>query len=77
MSLVDRLIRYCLENKLIVFILLALLVGLGLYYMPFDVELGRFPATPSPSTPSPTRATTSRSSSPTGPAARPRTSRTR
>ena len=45
-SLLDRLIRFCLENKLVVGLLVLLLVGWGLMVAPFDWELGRLPRSP-------------------------------
>ena len=37
--LIDWVIRFCLENKLIVCLLLAMLIGAGMIVMPFDYEL--------------------------------------
>ncbi|MBI4575651.1 MAG: efflux RND transporter permease subunit [Planctomycetes bacterium] len=44
----DRVIRYCLENKLVVVLILGLVVGGGLYVMPFDHGLPGFPSDPIP-----------------------------
>lgn len=44
----NRLIRFCLENKLVVFLLLAFLVGWGIYVMPFDTNIERIPRDPIP-----------------------------
>jgi Cu(I)/Ag(I) efflux system membrane protein CusA/SilA len=45
---VNKLIRFCLENKLVVFLLLALIVGWGFYVMPFDVGMKSLPRDPVP-----------------------------
>ncbi|MBN2290516.1 MAG: efflux RND transporter permease subunit [Candidatus Glassbacteria bacterium] len=47
-SLLDRVIRFCLENKLIVFLFVVLAVGWGLMTAPFDWDLGGFPRDPVP-----------------------------
>ena len=43
-----RLIRFCLEQRLVVVILLLLVVGWGLRVAPFDWDLGGFPRDPVP-----------------------------
>ena len=43
MTLVDRLIRFCLENKLIVVLFVAALLVGGLVVAPFDWDLGPIP----------------------------------
>lgn len=48
LSLVDRLIKYCLDNKLIVGIVALLLVGWGIMVAPFDWKLDRLPRDPVP-----------------------------
>ena len=47
-SLLDRLIRFCLEQKLIVILLLLLVIGWGLLVAPFDWDLGGVPRDPVP-----------------------------
>lgn len=47
-GLLGKLIRFCLENKFIVFVLLILMLLWGLHVMPFDIELGEFPRDPVP-----------------------------
>ncbi len=42
-SWIGRVIRFCLENKLIVFLALIAFIAWGLYVAPFDWELGWFP----------------------------------
>ncbi|RJP17040.1 MAG: efflux RND transporter permease subunit [Candidatus Abyssobacteria bacterium SURF_5] len=45
---INQTIRFCLENKLIVFLLLAFLLGWGIYVMPFDRDSDFFPSDPIP-----------------------------
>jgi Cu(I)/Ag(I) efflux system membrane protein CusA/SilA len=47
-SLLDRLIRFCLEQKLIVTLLLLLVVGWGMLVAPFGWSLGGLPRDPVP-----------------------------
>lgn len=47
-SLLDRVIRFCLENKLVVALLVLLIVGWGLTTAPFDWDLGGLPRSPVP-----------------------------
>jgi len=47
-SLVDRVIRVCLENKLLVGLFTLLVVGWGIMVAPFDWELGGLPRAPVP-----------------------------
>ena len=47
-SLIDKLIRFCLENKLVVALLVILFVGWGLRAAPFDWKLGGLPRSPVP-----------------------------
>jgi Cu(I)/Ag(I) efflux system membrane protein CusA/SilA len=44
--LVNRIIRFCLENKLVVGLLVIFLVGWGIMVAPFDWELGLLPRSP-------------------------------
>lgn len=44
----SRLIRFCLEQKLVVFLLLAFFVGWGIRVAPFDWQLGGFSRDPVP-----------------------------
>ncbi len=46
--MVDRLIRFCLENKLVVALLLLVFVLLGIAFAPFDWDLDIFPRNPVP-----------------------------
>jgi copper/silver efflux system protein len=48
LSLLDRVIRFCLENKVIVSLFVVLVVGWGLMTAPFDWNLGGFPRNPVP-----------------------------
>ena len=47
-NFVDKLIRFCLENKLVVGLLLIAIIGWGLMVAPFDWELGGLPRSPVP-----------------------------
>ncbi len=47
-GLVDRLVRFCLHNKLVVFIALAFILLWGYRVMPFDVKEGRIARDPIP-----------------------------
>jgi Cu(I)/Ag(I) efflux system membrane protein CusA/SilA len=47
-SLIDKVIRFCLENKLVVALLVILFVGWGLRVAPFDWELAILPRSPVP-----------------------------
>jgi Cu(I)/Ag(I) efflux system membrane protein CusA/SilA len=47
-GLIDRVIRFCLENKLVVFLLALFITGWGLYVMPFDHGLEWLPTAPVP-----------------------------
>jgi Cu(I)/Ag(I) efflux system membrane protein CusA/SilA len=44
----SKLIRFCLENKLVVAIFVVLVVGAGLYVAPFDWDLWGMPRNPVP-----------------------------
>ncbi len=45
---IDGVIRFCLENKLIVFLVTVAIVGWGVMVMPFDYELAHLPRNPVP-----------------------------
>jgi len=47
-SLLDRVLRFCLENRLIVFLFILLVVGWGLMVAPFDWDLAGLPRSPVP-----------------------------
>ncbi len=47
-SIIGRLLRWCLTNKLVVGLLVVLLVLWGVYVAPFDWNLGWFPRNPVP-----------------------------
>lgn len=47
-SWLDRLIRFCLENKIIIFLLILLTIGWGTMVAPFDWNLGGIPRNPVP-----------------------------
>ncbi|MGE0229572.1 MAG: efflux RND transporter permease subunit [Dehalococcoidia bacterium] len=47
-GLVDRVIYFCLHNRLVVLMLAALVVGWGFYVMPFDPPIEGFPQDPIP-----------------------------
>jgi Cu(I)/Ag(I) efflux system membrane protein CusA/SilA len=47
-SLINKVIRFCLENKLVVALLVILFVGWGLRAAPFDWKLGGLPRNPVP-----------------------------
>ncbi len=46
--MIDGVIRFCLENKLIVLLLLAAILGWAVMIMPFDYEVGMIPRDPVP-----------------------------
>jgi Cu(I)/Ag(I) efflux system membrane protein CusA/SilA len=47
-SLVGRLLRFCLTNKLVVGLIVLFVIALGIYVAPFDWDLGGFPRDPVP-----------------------------
>lgn len=47
-SWIDGLIRFCLENKLVVFLMTLLFIGWGVMVAPFDWDLGGLPRNPVP-----------------------------
>jgi len=48
LSPIDRIIRFCLENKLIVALLVMLFIGWGVMVAPFDWDIGDLPRDPVP-----------------------------
>ncbi len=44
----DKVIRFCLENRLVVWLLVVLVIGWGIYVAPFDWDLGDLPRNPVP-----------------------------
>ena len=44
----DKVIRFCLENRLVVWLLVVLIIGWGIYVAPFDWDLGDIPRNPVP-----------------------------
>ena len=47
-ALIDGVIRFCLENKLVVFLVLIAVIGWGVVVMPFDYEVPGLPRYPVP-----------------------------
>ena len=47
-SLIDKVIRFCLENKLVVVLLLIMFIGWGVMVAPFDWEIWGLPRNPVP-----------------------------
>ena len=47
-GVIDAVIRFCLENKLIVLLILGATIGWGIMVMPFDYDPGWFPRDPVP-----------------------------
>jgi len=47
-SLLDQLIRFCLENKLVVALMILLVLGWGVLVAPFDWDVGGLPRFPVP-----------------------------
>jgi Cu(I)/Ag(I) efflux system membrane protein CusA/SilA len=48
LSILDKIIRYCLENKLVVILITILLIAWGIISAPFDWNVGGFPRNPVP-----------------------------
>jgi len=48
LSPIDRVIRYCLENKLVVSIFMLVIIAWGIMVAPFDWKIGGLPRTPVP-----------------------------
>ncbi|MCD4805333.1 MAG: efflux RND transporter permease subunit [Desulfobacterales bacterium] len=44
----DKIIRFCLENKLVIFLLIFLVIGWGVVVAPFDWKIGDLPRNPIP-----------------------------
>jgi Cu(I)/Ag(I) efflux system membrane protein CusA/SilA len=47
-SIIDKTIRFCIENKLVVLLFMLFTIGWGLMSAPFDWELGGLPRDPMP-----------------------------
>ncbi len=47
-SLIGKLLRFCLTNKLVVGLIVLFVIGVGIYVAPFDWNLGGFPRNPVP-----------------------------
>ncbi len=47
-SILDRIIRFCLENKLVVILVLLMIIAWGIVVAPFDWDLGGLPRNPVP-----------------------------
>ncbi|MEE9296784.1 MAG: hypothetical protein V3W34_17710, partial [Phycisphaerae bacterium] len=47
-GLIDRTIRFCIENKLVVALFMLFIIGWGLMSAPFDWSLGGLPRDPMP-----------------------------
>ncbi len=47
-GLINKIIRFCLENKLIVWLMIVVAIGWGLMTAPFDWDLGGLPRDPVP-----------------------------
>ncbi len=47
-SVIDKTIRFCIENKLVVFLFMMFTIGWGLMSAPFDWDLGGLPRDPMP-----------------------------
>ncbi|MFC1541607.1 efflux RND transporter permease subunit [Candidatus Latescibacterota bacterium] len=48
MNWIDKIIRFCLENKLIVFLMLIVILAWGIMVAPFDWDIGGLPRNPVP-----------------------------
>lgn len=48
LPLLDRILRYCIDNKLVIFLLTLIIVGWGIMSAPFDWDLGDLPRDPVP-----------------------------
>ncbi|MCJ7617943.1 MAG: efflux RND transporter permease subunit, partial [Desulfobacterales bacterium] len=44
----DKIIRFCIENKLVIFLLILLIIGWGVAVAPFDWKIGDLPRNPIP-----------------------------
>jgi Cu(I)/Ag(I) efflux system membrane protein CusA/SilA len=47
-SILDKIIRFCLENKLVVTLILIMIIAWGIMVAPFDWDLGGLPRNPVP-----------------------------
>ncbi len=47
-SPIDKVIRFCLENKLVVGLLVIMFIGWGVMVAPFDWNIGNLPRNPVP-----------------------------
>ena len=47
-SILDKIIRFCLENKLVVILLLIMIIAWGIMVAPFDWEFAGLPRNPVP-----------------------------
>jgi Cu(I)/Ag(I) efflux system membrane protein CusA/SilA len=47
-SILDRIIRFCLEMKVVVFLMVLLVIGWGIMVAPFDWDIGFIPRDPVP-----------------------------
>ena len=47
-GMIDRVIRFCLENKLVVMLMVTAIIGWGVMVMPFDYDPGWMPRDPVP-----------------------------
>ncbi len=47
-SILDKIIRYCLDNKLVVSVITIIVIGWGIMVAPFDWNLGSMPRDPVP-----------------------------
>ncbi|MGQ3684466.1 MAG: efflux RND transporter permease subunit [Candidatus Loosdrechtia sp.] len=48
LSFLDKIVRFCLENKLVVVLIIIGIVGWGILVAPFDWEIGGLPRSPVP-----------------------------
>jgi copper/silver efflux system protein len=48
LSFLDKIVRFCLENKLVVVLMIIGMVGWGILVAPFDWEIGDLPRSPVP-----------------------------
>ncbi|MFC1693091.1 efflux RND transporter permease subunit [Candidatus Latescibacterota bacterium] len=48
MNWIDKIIRFCLENKLVVFLMLIVILAWGIMVAPFDWDVGGLPRDPVP-----------------------------
>ena len=46
--MLNRVIRFCLENKLVVVLIVLAVIGWGVLVAPFDWEVGGLPRSPVP-----------------------------